>query len=97
MGPCLCGDTDCPTCGTAQGTREPRRKGPVQRLRDAGGVAFPCAHEGGQLGMTLRDYFAAKAMAVWMIKLMADGEVYESDIARWAYKQADAMLAEREQ
>lgn len=22
-GPCLCGDTDCPTCGTAQGTREP--------------------------------------------------------------------------
>ena len=24
IGPCLCGDTDCPTCGTAQGTREPR-------------------------------------------------------------------------
>lgn len=26
-----------------------------------GGVAFPCGHEGGQKGMTLRDYFAAHA------------------------------------
>jgi hypothetical protein len=23
-GPCLCGDTECPRCGTAQGTLDPR-------------------------------------------------------------------------
>ena len=23
MGPCLCGDTECPSCGTAQGTYRP--------------------------------------------------------------------------
>jgi hypothetical protein len=41
-------------------------------------------------GMTLRDYFAAKAMAA------AAGENYKlHEIAAWAYKMADAMLAEK--
>lgn len=43
-------------------------------------------------GMTLRDYFAAKAM------LGVAHEALEIDeIAVWAYKMADAMLKAREQ
>jgi hypothetical protein len=56
--------------------------------------AFPCS-EYGNLGMTLRDYFAAKAMAA----MLSIGEVHfqngESEIARWSYDQADAMLEQR--
>ena len=56
-----------------------------------GGPAFPLAtarYENG-LGMTLRDYFAAKAMAACPLS-NAD------DMAAWCYKRADAMLAARE-
>lgn len=42
-------------------------------------------------GMSLRDYFAAKAMQAWIIKITND-EADDSDIAKWAYKTADAML-----
>ncbi len=45
------------------------------------------------LGMTLRDYFAAKAMQGMMV------DVYASDcdyIAKTAYAMADAMLKARE-
>ena len=45
-------------------------------------------------GMTLRDYFAAKAMQ----GLCADPEMqgtHMSDISRQSYELADAMLAER--
>lgn len=44
-------------------------------------------------GMTLRDYFAAKAMQ----GMMTDPNILGCDkIAEWAYQQADAMLKERE-
>lgn len=43
-------------------------------------------------GMTLRDYFAAKAMQ-GMIRL--DVSNYPA-VAEWSYQQADAMLKERE-
>ena len=43
-------------------------------------------------GMTLRDYFAAKAMQTY---LSADISQDDSDIALNAYALADAMLAER--
>ena len=67
-----------------------------------GGAAFPrpCGEfnirgEGkfnnSQDGMTLRDYFAAKAMQ----GLLANPEFYEDEVG-YAYKIADAMLAERE-
>lgn len=66
-----------------------------------GGPAFPC--EGGSEsglyadpGMTLRDYFAAKAMHAIVI---SDGIQYASATtphAKWAYEQADAMIAARE-
>ena len=42
-------------------------------------------------GMTLRDYFAAKAMAA-----LIDEKDWCKDVATYAYKYADAMLAARE-
>lgn len=47
-------------------------------------------------GMTLRDYFAAKAMqAAATNPAGADGFTFEQR-AQWAYGQADAMLKARE-
>ena len=44
-------------------------------------------------GMTLRDYFAAKAMAAY---LTTDGRGNVPENVAWfAYRQADAMLKER--
>lgn len=48
----------------------------------------------GNKGMSLRDYFAAKAMQG--LVSIDDLDMTPSDYARWAYQQADAMLAERE-
>lgn len=48
-----------------------------------------------QIGMSLRDYFAAKAMqAAATNPAGADGFTFEQR-AEWAYQQADAMLKER--
>jgi hypothetical protein len=64
-----------------------------------GGPAFPCEknHEAldervPHLGMTLRDYFAAKALA----NLYTHDSGNPGKVAEWAYHIADAMLAERE-
>jgi len=46
-------------------------------------------------GMTLRDYFAAKAMQA-LLQLGADSDEFKED-AHMAYKVADAMLKAREQ
>ena len=43
-------------------------------------------------GMTLRDYFAAKAM-----QTMLQGSTGYDDIAKYAYMMADEMLEAREQ
>ena len=69
---------------------------------NTGGPAFPCetlgVDEHGEYrkpyeGMTLRDYFAAKAMQGMMHDVSQPvGEV----IAEWAYQVADAMLKARE-
>lgn len=66
-----------------------------------GGPAFPAApnpyktQDCGSIGMSLRDYFAAKALpgiqASW-----EDTEENYKMVALEAYKIADAMLAERE-
>lgn len=50
---------------------------------------------GGTQGMTLRDYFAAKAMQ-GMLSTDRFGTASEETIADWAYEQADAMLRARE-
>ena len=57
-----------------------------------GGAAFPVAHSYLiQSGMSLRDYFAAKAM-----QALAQGNYFDVT-ARQAYMMADAMLKAREQ
>ena len=67
-----------------------------------GGPAFPIKEFSKDLqsiatyhvGMTLRDYFAAKAMQ----GMMTDVTYPRGDaIAMWAYEVADAMLEAREQ
>ena len=69
--------------------------------KDRGGPAFPVPLNPGERydvhgpadGMTLRDYFAAKAMQGALV----NPEVKETAGARseWAYEIADAMLKER--
>ncbi len=58
-----------------------------------GGPAFPAHHfdmADGEHGMTLRDYFAAKAMQGLM-----DAAMSSPEIAHEAYVMADAMLEAR--
>ena len=59
-----------------------------------GGPAFPPMHDPDThaSGMTLRDYFAAKAMQVFL----ANTESSFASDAKNAYAMADAMLAARE-
>jgi hypothetical protein len=69
---------------------------------NTGGPAFP-AHENWRIdsGMTLRDYFAAKAMQIYMadqelIALYSQlGKNAKREIAVTAYMMADAMLEAR--
>lgn len=58
-------------------------------------AAFPLVEteiSGVQFGMTLRDYFAAKAMQSF---LLVDALWSHEEAADFAYKMADAMLKER--
>ena len=73
--------------------------------KDNGGPAFPFGQtdsESGQLvngwgaeGMTLRDYFAAKAIAGICAHRDSWGLTSPHALAALAYNIADAMLAER--
>ncbi len=70
--------------------------------KETGGSAFPCTKEQHAWfpGMTLRDYFAAKAMQGWLSTYGADvpqQSVRAENIAMLAYEIADAMLKAREQ
>jgi hypothetical protein len=54
---------------------------------------IPGVQEGGyEMGMTLRDYFAAKAMQALLTRVAMSG----GERATEAYRIADAMLAARE-
>lgn len=78
--------------------------------KDTGGQAFPCVnpHYDGNWnknpindGMTLRDYFAAKALQAWLVvDLKRTGEETMAEVYEYAAKEAyiiaDAMLKERE-
>ncbi len=58
--------------------------------------AFPVAYGGGRIeGMTLRDYFAAKAMQSILLDPRNESNSYNID-ASCAYMVADAMLKARE-
>ena len=71
---------------------------------NTGGPAFALQSIGpdfapGYSGMTLRDYFAAKAMQGWLTTFPTDCAVQDvrpSPIALFAYEMADAMLKERD-
>ncbi len=77
---------------------------------DNGGPAFPTASsewtnerngdtggEPAQEGMTLRDYFAAKAMQAAIHAAISGGaNIGDSKIASLSYVMASAMLAERD-
>ncbi len=67
-------------------------------MKDTGGSAFPHSRLGSDAdGMTLRDYFAAKAMQSLMhtqyVDMTYEGET--ANLAHEAYVVADAMLAQR--
>ena len=59
------------------------------------GPAFPCYDDNGEQieGMSLRDYFAAKALQGLMASPSDPASLEIA--AEWSYKVADAMLAER--
>lgn len=67
--------------------------------KNTGGPAFPC-HPGIENpiydGMTLRDYFAAKAMQGYLSDSEWLGEVSPQGTAEAAYRVADAMLKARQ-
>jgi len=74
--------------------------------KETGGPAFPnTAHNGWgepEKGMTLRDYFAAKAMqGISSIPLPTEATMHHVSPAHWiaenSYAIADAMLKAREQ
>lgn len=52
-------------------------------------MAFPDPHRTDVKGMTLRDYFAAKAMAICPLRDFMEK-------AAWCYELADHMLDERD-
>ena len=66
-----------------------------------GGPAFPCPDAGeahfndrsAYMGMTMRDYFAAKAMEGMLTR---PGGIDPKQDAEFAYRMADAMLKARE-
>ena len=66
----------------------------MEQVPETGGPAFPHGYTHSDYsGMTLRDYFAAKAM---QNVFMTGGNESERDyIAEHAYKMADAMLKAR--
>ena len=58
-----------------------------------GGPAFPIEKPPFHNGMSLRDYFAAKAMQSF---LGGDYDLYPQEATQKAYEIADAMLEARE-
>jgi hypothetical protein len=64
---------------------------------NTGGPAFPRSGDfNAQTGMTLRDYFAAKAMQGFMANKSNPMHYQPEEDAQWAYMIADAMLKARE-
>ena len=70
--------------------------------QDNGGAAFPSSNSPDTgwyaEGMTLRDYFAAKAMhAVMATPKPMMGQITSDDVAQLSYQMADAMLKARQE
>ncbi len=71
---------------------DPCHKEIMDELRGRQEYAFPKDTASGKMGMTLRDYFAAKAMAA-MIDRFKQWD--RTNLANASYEAADAMLKER--
>ena len=65
--------------------------------QQTGGPAFPYEFGSCNKGMTLRDYFAAKAMQGLLAAYQGKMEAEPKLCAEFSYFMADAMLKEREQ
>ena len=63
---------------------------------NVGGAAFPTNRDSLYLGMSLRDYFAAKAMQGAIACCPSEKILDIPGIADGAYRMADAMLKARE-
>jgi hypothetical protein len=62
----------------------------MSEIKD-GGAAFPVPEPGLECGMTLRDYFAAKAMMMFV------NDLNPRQAAEMAFMYADEMIAARGQ
>ena len=68
--------------------------------KKTGGPAFPIVGQWGvsEQGMTLRDYFAAKAMQGLLAQFQGCANGCDpAHHAKWSYEMADAMIAARSQ
>lgn len=66
--------------------------------KETGGPAFPRGEIQTAPGMTLRDYFAAKALSSAVCLELSLSNNWDNERrGEWAYKQADAMLKARNQ
>jgi hypothetical protein len=68
----------------------------MSKLKLKNPYAFPCEKDEPGKGMTLRDYFAAKAMQGLVINFKGDVSANYDIIATVSYKMADEMLKQRE-
>jgi hypothetical protein len=73
-------------------------KGEGMSNTNTGGPAFPDPQENwrGEKGMTLRDYFAAKAMQGLVAGANPEHPINLHGASEWAYNMANAMLRARE-
>ena len=68
----------------------------MEQVPETGGPAFPLFAATGYAGMTLRDYFAAKAMQVVLYQCDCfPDEDWRMGVALDSYQMADAMLKAR--
>ena len=66
------------------------------KYTNTGGSAFPVTYPNQGIGMTLRDYFAAKALNGILSGNPEAIRESSENLARASYKVADAMLKARE-
>lgn len=73
--------------------------GMAREKRDVGSErAFPLstgAYGTNNVGMSLRDWFAGRAMAAYL-SVDPDFQLSDGQVARWSYAMADAMVKARE-
>ena len=75
----------------------------MSQKKNTGGPAFPVLidrrHDPDfdyETGMTLRDYFAAKAMQGLVAGADPEGAINLHGVAEWSYNMADALLKARD-